>query len=103
LRSLFRCLFLKSTVRAVVVIVIDVTREQPLQMRFADGNHVVQQLATATADPSFGDPILPGTANRGPHRRDPHGANRDGNFGAVLGVVIEQKKLGWGLVRKCLT
>jgi hypothetical protein len=72
-------------------------------MRFVDDNYVVQQFATATSYPSFGDTILPRTANRGPHSRDTHGANRDRNFGAVLCVVIEEKKLGCGFVRKCLT
>lgn len=90
---------MKPTVRALVVVVIDVTNEQPLQMRFSDGDHVVQQFATATADPALGDSILPRTANRSPHSRDPHSANHDENFGAVLGVVIEQK-LCWGFVRK---
>jgi hypothetical protein len=89
--------------RAVLVVVIEITSEQPLQMRFVDGNHVVQQFATATSYPSFRDPILPRTANRGPHSRDPHCANRDGNLGAILCVVIEEKKLGWGFVRKGLT
>src|SRR5215472_2572861 len=97
------CLFLESTVSAVLVVVIDVTSEQPLQMRFVDGNHVVQQFATATSYPSFRDPILPRTANRGPHSRDTHCANRDGNLGAILCVVIEEKKLGSGFVRKGLT
>ena len=32
----FRCLFLKSTVRAVLVVVIDVTGKETLQMRFVD-------------------------------------------------------------------
>jgi len=90
-------------VRAVLVVVIDVTSEQPLQMRFVDGNQVVQQFATATSYPSFRDPILPRTLNRGPHSRDTHCANRDGNLGAILCVVIEEKKLGWGFVRKGLT
>jgi hypothetical protein len=39
------------------VVVIDVTSEQPLEMRFVDDNYVVQQFATATSYPSFGDTI----------------------------------------------
>jgi hypothetical protein len=66
----YRCLFLESTPSAVLVVVIEVTREPLLQMRFADGQHVVQQFATATSYPSFRDPILPRRGNRGPHTRD---------------------------------
>jgi len=71
-------------------------------MRFVDGNHVVQQFATATSYPPFRDTILPRTANRGPYRRDPHGANGDGDLAAVLCVVIDEQKLDGGLVRKGL-
>ena len=72
-------------------------------MRFVDGNHVVQQFATATSYPPFRDTILPRTANRGPYGRDTHGANGDRDFGAVPCVVIEDKKLDRGLVGKGLT
>jgi hypothetical protein len=72
-------------------------------MRFVDGNHVVQQFAAATSYPPFRDSILPRTANRGLYTRDTHGVNGDGNFGSVLCVVIEEKKLDGGLVRKGLT
>ena len=47
--------------RAILVVVRDIGREQPLQMRLADGNHVIQQFATAAADPALGYPVLPRT------------------------------------------
>ena len=64
---------------------------------------MMQQFAAAAVDPALGHTILPGTADRRPHRPEAHPANRDGNFGAVLCVVIEEQKLGCGFVRKCLT
>ena len=69
-------------------------------MRLVDGKHVVQQFAAAAADPALGDPVLPRTADRGPHSRDIHRAHCGGNFPAVLGIVIQDKKLDWRLVRK---
>src|SRR4029077_17666282 len=81
-------------------LLLDIRREEPLQMRLADGNHVIQQFATAAADPALGYTVLPRTTHCSPHRLDVHGANRDGHFGAVLGVVIQEEKLGRPLVGK---
>jgi len=63
-------------------------------MRLVDGKHVIQQFAAAAADPALGDTVLPRTADRGPHSRDVHRANCGGNFPAVLGIVVQDKKLG---------
>ena len=93
-------LLLESTVRSILVVVRDIGREQPLQMRLVDGNHVIQELATAAADPALGHPVLPRTTNGRPNRLDVHGANRGGHFGAVLGVVIQNEKLGRRFVGK---
>jgi len=69
-------------------------------MRLADGNHVIQQCATAAADPALGYTVLPRTTHCSPRSLDVHGANRDGHFGAVLGVVIQEEKLGRPFVGK---
>ena len=39
-----------------------------MQMPFIEDNDVVQQFAATSADPSFGDPVLPGASIGGPHR-----------------------------------
>src|SRR5262249_17903137 len=77
-RSLLRSLFLKSTMGAILVVVIYIRSKQALQMRLVDDNHVVQQFATTVADPTFGDPVLPTTGNSRLHRLDAHQANRSG-------------------------
>lgn len=71
-------------------------------MRFVDGYDVIQQFATATADPALGDAVLLGTAHGGPDRRDVHRANGGGNFGAVLGIVIQDEKLRYRFVGETL-
>ena len=45
-------------VRAVFVMVGNVLGEQPLQVPLVESNHMVQQLAAAVPDPTFGDTIL---------------------------------------------
>ena len=44
--------------RPVVVIIADVLRQKPLQMFFADGDHMIEQVPTATLDPNAPQPLL---------------------------------------------
>jgi hypothetical protein len=63
-------------------------------------NHMVQQFAAAAPHPTLGNTVLPRTTNGGPDSLDIHGANCGRNFGAVLGVVIQDEKLGCWFVGK---
>jgi len=54
-------------VRAVFVMVGDVLGKQPLQVPLVKSNHMVEQLTAAAPHPTLGNPILPGTFERGPH------------------------------------
>ncbi len=87
-RSQFRCLLLKSPVGPILVVILNVGRKQPLQMRIVNGDRMVQQFAPATADPTLSDTVLPRTAAYRSHSPDVHGTDRSRHFGAVLGVVV---------------
>src|SRR5664279_4994779 len=58
-----RRLLLQHEVGSVVVIIGNVLREESLQMALIQGDHMVEQVAAAASDPTFGDPILPGALN----------------------------------------
>lgn len=88
----YRSLLLESAMNAIPVVILDVCSKQPLQMRLVDSNQMVQQFAAATADPTLGHAILPRTPYPRPHWSDAHGANRGGNFDAVLRIMIEEKE-----------
>jgi hypothetical protein len=45
---------------SVFMIVADVLRDQSLQVPLVQGNHVIEQVASATFDPTLGNAILPG-------------------------------------------
>ena len=55
-------MFLEAEMRAVLVLVADVFREQPLQMAFIEYDDVVQEVAAAAFHPALGDAILPGAS-----------------------------------------
>ena len=100
MRSTFRSLLPETTVGAVLVVVVDIRGEQPFQMRFVDDDHLIQQFAPAAADPALGHTILPRTTDDSPHGLDVHGANSLGHFGAILGIMVEDEKLGGRFIGK---
>jgi hypothetical protein len=84
----------QSEMRAVLVVVTHVFREQPLQMAFIHGNHVIQQVPAAALDPTLRDAILPRTLKRSPDWPDLQRSNRRGNFDSILPVPVEDQKPG---------
>src|SRR5664280_3131483 len=84
-----RRLLLQLEVGSVVVIVGNVLRQKSLQMALIQGDHVVEQVAAAASDPTLGDPILPGTPNRGTDRCHLQRADRRWHFQAVFRIVVE--------------
>src|ERR1035441_10398372 len=63
-----RRLLVQPQVGSVVVIIGNVLGEESLQMALIQRDHVVEQVAATASDPTLGDPILPGTPNRGTDR-----------------------------------
>src|ERR1022692_2399480 len=84
-----RGLLVQPEVRSVVVIIGNVLGEESLQMALIQRDYVVEQVAAAASDPTLGDPILPGTPNRGTDRCHLQRADRRWHFQSVLRVVVE--------------
>src|ERR1019366_4024257 len=84
-----RGLLVQPEVGSVVVIIGNVLGEESLQMSLIQGDHVVEQVAAAASDPTLGDPILPGTPNRGTDRCHLQRAHRRRHLQAILRVMVE--------------
>src|ERR1017187_5360890 len=84
-----RRLLIQPEVGSVVVIIGNVLGEESLQMSLIQGDYVVEQVAAAASDPTLGDPILPGTPNRGTDRCHVQRAHRRWHFQAILRVMVE--------------
>jgi hypothetical protein len=65
---------------SVFVIVVHVVREESLQMTLVQSDDVVEQFASATADPSLGNAVLPRTLKRGLDASDLHEMNGRRHF-----------------------
>jgi hypothetical protein len=86
--------------RAVVVVVADVFREQSLQMTFIERNDVIQQIAPAAFDPTLRHAILPGAFEGGSHRTYLQRSNGYWNFQSVFPIPVEDQKSGSRFKRK---
>jgi hypothetical protein len=87
----------------ILVIVRDVIREESLQVARVQWNHVIEQLAATASYPALSDTILPGTPNRGSRTAYFHRADCGRDIQTILGVMVEDHKLGSGVVRERLS
>ena len=91
-------LLAQPKMRSVAMIVRDVLGQKPPEMTLVQCDDVIEQIATATADPAFRNTVLPGALDGGLEASNAHGANRRGNFQPVFCVVIEDKEPRSGLI-----
>jgi len=57
-------------VDSVGVVIIDIFAQQAMQVPFVHDDHVIQHLSASAADPSLGNPVLPGASKGRPVRLD---------------------------------
>ena len=96
-----RCFLAESEMGAVLVVVTDVFRKQPFQMAFIHGDNMIQQVSSATFDPTLRHTVLPGTLEGGPHGAHLQGSNGHGDLQPVFRIPVEDQKSGRRLERKC--
>jgi len=70
--------------RAVLVVVANILREQAFQVAFVNCDDVIQEITAATPYPTLCDSILPRTFERGADRTHAQGSNRCGHFQSIL-------------------
>jgi hypothetical protein len=75
--------------RAVLVVVANILREQAFQVAFVNCDDVIQEITPATPYPTLCDSILPRTLERGADRTHAEGSNRCGDFQSILGIAIK--------------
>ena len=77
--------------RAVLMVVTNILGEQSLQMAFIHRDNVVQQVLSATFDPTLRYTVLPGTFEGGADRGYIQGSEGPGNFQPVFRIPIEDE------------
>src|SRR6267378_4408467 len=85
---------------AVLVVVANIFRKQSHQIALVACNDVIQDVTTATLDPTLGDAVLPRTFEGGSHRLDLQRANGGWHLCSVLAIPIEDQEPGSRFKRK---
>ena len=94
------CSFTQPEMGSVLIVIGNVLGQKPPEMTLVQGDDVVQQLTSATANPALRNSVLPQALYRGLEANNAHGAKRRGNSQPVFCVVIEDEKLCRRLVGK---
>jgi hypothetical protein len=89
--------------RAVLVVVANILREETFQVAFVNCNDVIQEITAATPYPTLCDSILPRTLERGADRIHPQGSNRCRDFQSILGITIKNDEPRSGSKWKCFS
>ena len=80
------------------MVIVDVVFQQSSQVPLVQNDHVVEQIATHTSDPTLGDAVLPGTAKSSPDRFCAVLFDGRDDVSRELGIAVEAQKPGWRFV-----
>ena len=100
--SASRRLLVQSEMRPVFVIVANVFVHEALQAACIQHDHVVEQIAAAGANPTFGHTVLPGTAEAGSFRLDAKALHGADDFFVEIRTAIKDQIARRRVVGKCL-
>ena len=93
----------QSEMRAVLVVVANIVREQAFQVPFVNCDDVIQEITAATPYPTLCDSILPRTFERSADWIHPKGSNRCRDFQSILGITIKDEEPRSGSKWKCFS
>ena len=80
---------IEGIVNPVVVMVVHVIANEPLQMLFDQGDDMVQHLSAAASHPAFCRPVLPGRLNTRALRSETSSLKKGGYIRIEFRVVVE--------------
>ena len=92
-----------SEMRAVLVVVANIVREQAFQVAFVNCDDVIQEITAATPYPTLCDSIPPRTFQRSADRTHAEGSNRCRDFQSILGITIKDEEPRSGSKWKCFS
>src|SRR5258707_3885026 len=87
--------------RAVLVVVANIFREQAFQVALVNCDDVIQEITAAIPYPTLRDSILPRTRERGADRTHAQRSNCCGDFQSILGITIKDDEPWSGFKWKC--
>jgi len=95
------CFLRQPEVRSVIVIVVDVLNQEALEMPFVQGDHVVEQILTATPNPTLGNSVLPRALEARSLGLDIEALDHVDHFLIEVGTTIKDQISRRRIVGKC--
>jgi hypothetical protein len=83
------------------MVVADVLTHQPFQMPLVKHNYMIKQVASAIANPAFGDAVLPRTSEADSFRLDAEARYGADNFTVEVRYPVEDQIAGGRIIREC--
>src|SRR5215475_2816074 len=83
---------------SVLMIVVYVCSHESFQVSFVQYDHMIQQVSSATPNPTLGDSVLPGTTERSAHWLAAQGLGRADHVIPKFRIVVEEEEL----LRRCI-
>src|SRR5450755_4412476 len=84
------------------MVVADVLTHQPFQMPLVKHDYMIKQVASAIANPAFGDAVLPGASEAGSFGLDAEARYSVDYFTVEVRCPVEDQIAGGGVIRECL-
>ena len=88
--------------RSVIVVVANLLIQEALEMTFIQDDHMVEQISTATPNPSFCNAILPGAPEAGSLRLNSEALHCVDRFLGEVGPTIKNHIAGCRIVGEML-
>lgn len=98
--SIIGCSLPQPEMCTVFMIIANIVREQPPQMRLVQGDNPVQKFVPTAFDPTLRNPVLPGTPKGGSHRIQLEGPYGGRGFRAVFCIAVKDQIPGHRPKRK---
>src|SRR5262249_61376308 len=75
------------------MVIAQIFTHESFQMPFMQYDYVIQQVPSATPNPTLGDSVLPRTAKGGSHGRASQALGKGDHVATELRIMIEQQKV----------
>lgn len=102
-RSSIRSVLFQGTVNAVFVVIADVIPDDSAQVLFIQRDHVIEDLAATTSDPSFGGSVLPWRLYARPFWFQPRRLEEGNDVGVEDRIAVQNDIAVWTRLRKGLS
>ena len=99
-RTSVGCVFAQGVVNAIILVITNILADDATKVFFMERDDVVEDLAAAASNPSFGRSVLPWAVNARSFGFQSGGRQERNDVAVEDGIVIQNGVAVWGRVHK---